>query len=137
VIWEGVLHEQLGETDQAQASLAHAQELMADQPAMYWITLGNDRLQAGNLDGAEAAGNQALVLKPDDAQATFLLGGVAEARGDNAKAIELFDKTFQLAQKDNPQLAVIARVRMGQLMQQVSPFGPTSPVTTPATTPQQ
>jgi hypothetical protein len=48
---------------------------------------------------------------------------VAEARGDNAKAIDLFNKTADLArQVNNPQLEVIAKMRMGTLMQQVNPF---------------
>ncbi|MCB0088048.1 MAG: tetratricopeptide repeat protein, partial [Caldilineaceae bacterium] len=131
---------QLGDQTRAEASLAKAKELLSDQPTGLWLTLGNQRMQVGNLDGAEAAANEAIALSPNEPQAYFLLGGIAEARGDYAKAIELFDKTYQLAEADNPQLAVIAKVRMGNLLQRADPFA-TAPIAetpaaeTPATAP--
>jgi tetratricopeptide (TPR) repeat protein len=132
VIWEAVLYEQLGDTKQAQASLAHAQQLTKDQPAGFWLLVGNKRFQVGNLKGAEDAANEALKIAPQEPQATLLLGGVAEARGDNAKAIDLFNKTADLArQANNPQLEVIAKMRMGTLMQQANPFQSSE---TPSTT---
>jgi tetratricopeptide (TPR) repeat protein len=132
-IWEVVLNEQLGNTEAATAALDKAQTLLADQPVQLWLMLGMNRLMVGDLDGAEAAGREAEALAPDEPQVFFLLGGVAEARGDVPTAIALFDKTFTLAEGDNPQLAVIARVRMGQLLQRPDAF--TSPQATPSPTP--
>ena len=37
--------------------------------------------------------------------------------GDTAAALDFFDQTFELAIDTNSQLAVIARVRMGNLLQ--------------------
>jgi Flp pilus assembly protein TadD len=127
--WETVLAEQLGDATRAQASLAHMQTLLADQMAALWILLGSHRLQVGNLVGAEQAAQSALALEPENPQATFLLGGVKEAAGDTATAVDLFNKTFDLAEATNPQLAVIARVRMGNLLQRLDPF-PQSTITT-------
>lgn len=121
-LWDVVLSEQLNDTTRAESSLARAKELLSDQPLGLWVALGNQRLQVGNLDGAEAAANEAIALAPEEPQAYFLLGGVAEARGDFSTAIDLFDQTFLLAEEDNPQLAVIAKVRMGNLLQRVDPF---------------
>lgn len=129
LVWEAVLSEQLGDTERAQAALERARQLLPDQPAGFWVLVGNQRLQLNNLAGAEAAANEALALAPDDAQAHFLLGSVAEAKGDIPTAIEQFNRVFDLAETDNPQLAVIARVRMGNLLQRADPFATTGPVT--------
>ena len=47
-----------------------------------------------------------------------MLGTVSEMEGDTGAAIELFEKTFELALDSNTELAVVARVRMGTLLQQ-------------------
>ena len=129
VVWEAVLSEQLGDERRAQRALERAQQLVADNPVGLWVLVGNNRLNVGNLDGAEAAANQALAIAPEEPQAIFLLGSVAEARGDNATAIERFNQVFELAEADNPQLAVIARVRMGNLLQRMEPFTETTTIT--------
>jgi hypothetical protein len=129
-VWEGVFYERLDQPDKAQAALDDAQQLLAAQPVQYWVYLGNDRMMVGDLDGAEAAANEGLALAPDEPQLVFLLGGIAEARGDIPTAIKYFEQTFALAQDTQPQLAVIARVRMGQLLQSSAVFQ--SPVATPA-----
>jgi tetratricopeptide (TPR) repeat protein len=130
LIWEGVLYEQLGQAAPAKASLNHAQHQLQAQPLLYWLQLGNTRLQVGNLAGADQAAQQGLSLAPDDPQANFLIGNIAEAQGDTIKAVEVFSRTFALAEKSNPQLAVIARVRMGNLLQRVNPFATAAPITT-------
>lgn len=133
-IWEGVLAEQAGDQERAQAALARAQELLPGQLTDFWVLVGNRRMQVGNLDGAAAAANEALAIDPNNAQAHFLLGGVAEAAGDTQTAISEFNLVFELAEESDPSLAVIARVRMGTLLQQVNPF-PESTVTETVTSP--
>jgi tetratricopeptide (TPR) repeat protein len=122
LIWDAVLAEQLGDAARAKTSLAQAQEKFAGQPATFWTLVGNHRQQVGDLQGAEQAGQQALAIAPQDADATFLLGSVAEARGDTVQAASYFSKTIVLAGDANPQLGVIAKVRMGYLMQRVDPL---------------
>jgi tetratricopeptide (TPR) repeat protein len=133
LIWEGVLYEQLAQATPAKASLDHAQYELQAQPLLYWLQLGNTRLQVGNLVGADQAGQQALSMAPNDPQANFLIGNIAEAQGDTIKAVEVFSRTFALAEQSNPQLAVIARVRMGNLLQRVNPFATTPPMTATTT----
>ncbi|RME66366.1 MAG: hypothetical protein D6790_00285 [Caldilineae bacterium] len=119
LIWEAIVAEHLGETDKAAETLKKARSLVPPgQEVLYWTTLGNARLMAGDLDGAQAAGEEAVAANPEDPQGYFLLASVAEQRGDIATAIDYFERTFDLAEETNPQLAVIARVRMGTLLQQ-------------------
>ena len=118
LIWEGVISDKLGQFDRSQEALAEAKELVpSGQLVSYWWTLGSVWLSVGDLDEARNAGNEALALDDTDPQGYFLLGSVAEAGGNTPCAIDLFDKTFELAADGNPQLAVIARVRMGNLLQ--------------------
>jgi len=129
MIWEAVLAEQSGDQARAEASLAEAQAEMADELEYMWTTTGNYRLMVGDLDGSEEAANTALEVNPESAPAFFLLANVADMRGERMDAIDLFEKVFELAEDDNPQLAVIAKVRMGQLMQQFDVFEPSPPIT--------
>ena len=60
-----------------------------------------------------------------------MLGTVSELEGDTGAALELFEKTFELALESNTELAVIARVRMGTLLQRpvnMFPAGENQPV---------
>lgn len=124
VVWEAVLNERLGNQEAATAAIAEAQTLLADHPVQLYIFLGNNRLRVNDLEGAKTAGEQALAIDPNEPQVYFLLGGIAETQGDVAMAIDYFEKTYELAETTSPQLAVIARVRMGQLMQNPSAAGP-------------
>lgn len=117
-IWKTVLHEQLGEAEAASQAKTEAQGILSDNPGQFWVALGNTRFRVGNIDGAEQAGQEALAINDEDPQAYFLLGGAAEARGDIGTALEMFNKTYELAEFSNPELAVIARVRIGQMLQQ-------------------
>ena len=131
LIWEAVIREKVGQSERAQDALAEAKALVpSDQLVAYWWTVGSIRLAVGDLEEARAAGNEALAEDPTDPQGYFLLASVAEAAGDTGGAIDLFEETFQLATDSNPQLAVIARVRMGNLMQRpgnMSLFGAEQP----------
>jgi len=132
LIWEAVVHDKLGQSGRAQEALAEAKALApSDQQVAFWWTLGMIRLDIGDFEEARAAGNEALALDASDPQGYFLLGSVAEVEGDISTAIELFEQTYQLAiEGDAYQLAVIARVRMGTLLQRpanMSLFGEGEP----------
>ena len=131
LIWEAVIAEKVGQTSRAQEALSAAKaQVAAGQQSAYWWTLGSIRLSVGDVEEARAAGDEALALDPNDPQGYFLLASVAELEGDTITAIDLLEKTFELAADGNPQLAVIARVRMGNLLQ--SPAGvPFSDTSTP------
>jgi tetratricopeptide (TPR) repeat protein len=81
------------------------------------------RMQAGDIDGAEAASLAALEVNAEEPQVYFILANVAEARGQVPEAVTLYEKAAALADETNPQMAVISKVRMGMLMQQLIPPG--------------
>jgi tetratricopeptide (TPR) repeat protein len=132
LVWDSVLAAQLGDSERSQSSLNQAQEKFVGSPAAFWTLVGNHRLQAGNLQGAEEAGQQALALAPENAEVTFLLGRVAEARGDMAQASEYFNQTLTLAGDSNPELVALVKIRLGFLMQSAGPLP--GPAPTPDTT---
>lgn len=129
-LWVVALSEQLGDDATAERAFRNAEGLLPDNMIGLWVDLGTKRMQVGNLDGAEAAANEVLVLNDQEAQGYFLLGNVAEMRGEKRNAIDYFETTFALAEEGDPQLAVIAKVRMGTLLQSLDPFE-TAPPQTP------
>jgi tetratricopeptide (TPR) repeat protein len=132
LVWDSVLAEQTGNSERAQSSLNQAKELFVGLPVAFWTLVGNYRLQAGNWEGAEEAGQQALALAPEDAEVTFLLGRVAEARGDMAQATEYYNQTITLAGESNLELVALVKIRMGFLTQNVGPMPGAAP--TPGST---
>jgi len=130
LVWEAVLHEQLGDATSAQRSLSQAEEQFAGEPVAFWTLVGNHRQQVGDLAGAAAAGQQALAAAPQDANATFLLGSVAEASGDMVAAAAYFSQTIALAEETNTELGVIAKMRMGNLMPHIEPLPNPAPAQT-------
>ena len=119
LIWEAVVRDKLGQGEIVDDTLAEAIALIdPDQKTSYWWTLGSAYLTVGDLEKARKIGEDAIRLYPLDPQGYFLLGTVSEMEGDTGAALELFEKTFELALDSNTQLAVIARVRMGTLLQQ-------------------
>jgi tetratricopeptide (TPR) repeat protein len=134
MIWEAALHERLGDDEAAAAVLAEAEAALGGNRVELLLHLGNNRLRLGDLDGAQAAGEEAMQLDPNEPQSYFLLGGIAETRGDIPLAITYFEQTYQLAEKGNPQLAVIARVRMGNLLQSAGSLNTSEVTTTEVTT---
>ncbi len=133
VLWEVVLAEQLGDKTRAEDAFARVNAAFSEQKVALLVQLGTQRLQVGDFLGAQEAGKEALALDPNSAEGTFLLGNIAEQTNDVAVAIDMFDRTFTLAEADNPQLAVIARVRMGNLMQRGPSLQATESIT-PSTT---
>ena len=133
MVWEAVLNEQIGDMEAATAALAEAEQALASQPSSCRSIWAITAYAWEMLKARKAAGEQALTINPDEPQIYFLLGSIAETQGDLATAISYFEQTYELAEGSSPQLAVIARVRMGQLMQNPNSF--TSPVATPTTAP--
>ncbi len=143
LVWAGVLSERRGDTAKAQEYLSRAEQVLGD-PMRYQVALSMRRLQASDLDGAEAAANAALAINPKEPQAVFFLANVAEMRNQPEQALDLYMKTADLAEDSNPQLTVVAKMRYGMLLQQLNySMGPAptevtsgaAPAGTPAATP--
>ena len=119
LVWATVFAERLGDDAQAHAYGESARAQFGGDEAGYQILLGSDRFQAGDLDGAAAAAAIASGLAPENPQVYFLVGNVAEARGDIRGAMDAFARAGELADVDNPQLAVVSKMRYGMLLQQL------------------
>jgi tetratricopeptide (TPR) repeat protein len=136
LVWAGVLAERRGDAVQAAMYLDRAQQVLAD-PLRYQLALSMRRLQASDVDGAEAAAQAALATNPNEPQATFFLANVAELRNQPQQALELYQKTADLAEDSNPQLTVVAKMRFGMLLQQLNySMGTTPAGETPDSTPE-
>lgn len=130
LLWEIVFARQLARDEQADAAWQRANELLPDSEPSLMAQLGTYFLQIQDLENAAAVGDEAYALAPDNPQVTFLLANVAEASNDVPTALDMFQRTFDLAEEDNPQLAVTARFRLGILLQRAPAMQePTFPVT--------
>lgn len=117
--WATVLSEQLNdETNAAQYRNRMLAQLNGDELQLQ-LLLGNDRFRAGNLEGATEAANAARALNKEEPQVYFLIGNIAEERGEIQAALEAFDRASQLAEANNPQLAVVSKMRYGFLLQRI------------------
>ncbi len=117
LLWAGVLEERLGNSEATAEYFEEAFDNPDLPPERIWATIGTNRLRTGDLEGAECGGQAALELNPELPQGHFLIASVAEAMGDPARAVEHFNLTADYAYDKEPQMAVIARVRLGYLMQ--------------------
>lgn len=127
LLWAAVIAERRDNPEQAADYVAEALSDPDIPPYNIWVTLGTNRLRAGDPDGAECAAYAALETDPENAQAHFLIASVAEAMGDAQRAVDYFNKTYDLAADGQPQLQVIARVRLGYLMQSPGSFDAQEP----------
>ncbi len=123
LIWAGILEEQL---ENPEATVGYFDEAFSNPdlpPTRVWATIGTNRLRIGDFEGAECSGQATLELDPEFPQGHFLIASVAEATGNFARAVEHFNLTADYAYEKEPQMAVIARVRLGYLMQSPTILG--------------
>jgi len=117
--WLGVTREMQGNQAGAEEAFTRAREA-AGSELDYLLIRGQVYTQAGQGEKALADAKKAVELAPDSARAHFVLAGAYEATGQYAEAIKEFEKTSDLAEETDPQLVVLARMRMGMLMQMPS-----------------
>jgi len=101
-------------TAAAAEHLRQAAELAPDVPRI-WLNLGLARYDAGKVDAAVEALDQALALAPRDAAALYFRGRIAAARGDLNQAADLFDRLLDATDTRAPYRMLgtyhLARVR--------------------------
>ncbi|NPV06501.1 MAG: tetratricopeptide repeat protein [Anaerolineae bacterium] len=116
----GVVYEQLGRTEEAREQFEEAMRL-SPAPADYHssLSLVYYRVALGGaewaLERAEAEAVAALEADDGSAMAHFAMASVYELQGETGKAIEEFETASGLS--SDPSLTVLARMRMGMLMQ--------------------
>lgn len=119
LMWAAVLSERLGDTARAVRYQEQAAAQLGGDAVQVQLLLGMNRYRAGDLEGATTAADTVLAVQPDEPQAYFLRGNIAEAHGDLLAAMAAFDRAAQLAESSNPQLTVISKMRYGFLLQQI------------------
>jgi tetratricopeptide (TPR) repeat protein len=131
-VWVGVLAETLGDDELAARAYATAEELVVG-PARLLIARGMAWLRVGNLERAEIDAEAALEIEPDAAEGYLILASVYETRGDALQAIAALEKTAELAtEANNSALIVLAKTRLGMLLQSAPMMQPTLVTPTPA-----
>ncbi|MFO7167406.1 MAG: tetratricopeptide repeat protein [Chloroflexota bacterium] len=116
-LWIGALQTIKGDTAAAEAAWEEARRLIDDEMSFYFER-GSALLEAGRPDDAEPDARR-LIEQPTTAPTGYLLlGGIEEARGRVPEAIAAFQQAADLAHAaGNSQLEVIAKTRMGMVMQ--------------------
>lgn len=119
VLQLGAVAEAQGDQQTAQRAWDIARQLVDDE-AGFLAARGQYYLAVRLPHKARQDEEAALALDPNLAVAHFLLGLAHEQEGDLQQAISHLQQASDLAQGDNPQLAVIARARMAELLQRVT-----------------
>jgi tetratricopeptide (TPR) repeat protein len=124
-LWIGALQQRRGDQAAAQQAWEAARRLYGDDSTFH-MERGIVWLQLGDLAAAEADA-RALIAQPGSAaEGYYLLSQVEEERGQISAAIAALQQAAQLAEQEgNAQLTVLARTRLGYLMQQ--PLLPPTP----------
>lgn len=112
------LYELQGRDGDYRAALARAETLVED-PLRLTLLLARQYETVQLLDVALAYAEQALEIDPDSAEAHLIRGGIYDNLGDREQALADFEHASELArERGEDALYVLARTRMGMLMQQ-------------------
>lgn len=115
-IWLGVLSEQMEQAEAAPAWYDKARAIIND-PTHFYIERAAIYLQINQTSAGERDARAALALNDQSSHAYFVLGGALEMEKRTDEALKAYDQAANLAEKDDPNLTALARVRMGFLLQ--------------------
>lgn len=116
----GVARQVLGEPALVDEQWAIARQLLQDEGA-FLARRGRIYLMFNQTQEALRDEQAAVALQPDLAIAHFFLGTALEGAGQTSQAVEAYTRAAELAASDDPQLVVMARTRLGTLLQQPAP----------------
>jgi hypothetical protein len=124
LVWLSVLSAYQGDQPAAQVAWQSALKNSENPDSLIYLR-GNDLLLVGQYDQASADATTLQANPTTHPEGLFLAAGVAEAQGDVKTAIELMRKTADAAEAaGRAEFAVMARIRMGGLMQYGIPKKP-------------
>jgi tetratricopeptide (TPR) repeat protein len=116
-IWQGVIHFELNERDEARADFETARALY-ETDFDFLLDRGRAYLRLGNLAVASADIEQAILEDPDSGQSYLLRAGIAADGGDYAAAVADLDRAAELAQAaGDTQLEAVARAQRALVIQ--------------------
>ena len=132
VIWIGVLQEQLGQKEISVQKFNEAETMFGDH-LRFLLERGRAYAILGLNDAALADFDAAVALNPESAEGQLLRGGILEAQGKVDEALAAYELASSAAQENQPELAAVARMRLGTLLQRGAALPATTP--TPTATP--
>jgi tetratricopeptide (TPR) repeat protein len=116
-LWQGVIHSELGEPDDAREAFDTARSLYETE-VDFLLDRGLIYVQMGEVDAASADVEQVLAVDPRSASAYYLRSSVDLQQGDFVAAIDDLDRAAELAQEaGDTQLEATARVQRAMVMQ--------------------
>lgn len=114
----GVAREKLGDASGAEDAYRRASNLITD-PGDYHLAHGGSYFALGLLVEAERELRAGLALAPDNPYIFYYLASVFEAQGNATGAIDALTEAARFAEEQkNDEIMVMARYRLGILMQQ-------------------
>lgn len=117
-VLKGVIEQALQQEQASRKSFEAALQLLGDRPVDFYVERAGLYNMAGKYELTLADADAALALAPDSANAYLLKGQAYEMLGDIPQAIESYELASQAAKRINdPQIDVIARMSLGQLLQ--------------------
>lgn len=117
----GMIYEDKGLMEEANDYFERAR-LLSSQKIDFYNSRGMTYFQMGKLDKAVLDAKKALEIDPDNAFSHFLLGSIYEAENKIPEALAEYQIVSDLDQ--DPQLTVMARFKMGMLMQRAPLYSP-------------
>jgi tetratricopeptide (TPR) repeat protein len=119
-LWNGVIHDQLDNSDEAQNAFQAARRLY-DTPFDFVLNRGRVYLQTGDVQLAEADVETAIELNPDSGWSYYLRAGIAMRNGDPDTALADLDQAATLAEKSgDAQLQALASTQRAGVMKLLS-----------------
>jgi len=116
-IWQGVIHAELDESDEAQTAFETARSLY-ETDLEFLLGRAMAYLRAGDVSAASTDAQQAIRENPDSGYAYYMRASVAMEAGDYAQAIADLDKAAELAQAaGDTQLEATARTQRAMVIQ--------------------
>ena len=116
-VWQGVIHFELDEMDDAQAAFETARRLY-ERDADFLLDRTMAYLRVGNLPAASADAEQFILDNPDSGRGYYVRAGVATEQGDYAAAVADLERAAELARAaGDTQLEATARTQRAMVIQ--------------------
>jgi tetratricopeptide (TPR) repeat protein len=117
----GVLAEHAGDQATAAQAWSTARTLLQGKEDIFLAERGLAYGQLNQLDRSVQDELAAIALTPNLARAHLYLGAAYEAQGKTTEALAAYTRAGELAGDADPELTVLARTRIGALLQQAPP----------------